>query len=243
MLALKMQDGQSCDEPNIHFMKPKIFIPFREEANESFDRNRVDINGQPLWAMTLNRLKDFNVFIDTDSDEFFERIRDEERFSHVIVHHREPSLCEAGISVNELIRSFLERQGIKHEPICQMHITTPLLQVDTLLKAFQDVEFTSPYDSVVGCSEIQKRMWREDHGGFVPLNHNPLRLTSSSQLQPVLLENSTFYIFEADTFLKINNRIGFRPHFYRVPFPESLEITSVEDARLANCLLKADFIA
>ncbi|WOO42039.1 hypothetical protein [Rubellicoccus peritrichatus] len=223
-------------------MKPKIFIPFREEADDGFDRNRVEIDGQPLWSMTLDRLKDFNVFIDTNSEEIFEKIRDDSRFNHVIAHFRDISLGEAGVSVNDLIRSFLERQGIKHEPVCQMHITTPLLKVETLLSAFQDVEFSSPYDSVVGCTEIQKRMWREDHGSFVPLNHNPLRLTSSSRLQPVLLENSTFYIFEADTFFKVNNRIGFRPHFYRVPFPESLEITSAEDARLANCLIKESFV-
>lgn len=224
-------------------MKPKVFIPFRDESSSDFDRNNVAIAGQPLWAHALLRLTAFQVFVDTDCDAIIEQIRSDGRFAHVHADRRSAAMSQKGVSVNDLIHDFLDRYRIGHEPICQMHVTTPLLEVETLLSAYKDVEFASPYDSVVGCTEIQKRMWREDHDIYIPLNHNPLRLTSSKWLSPVLLENSSFYFFEADTFRKVNNRIGFRPHFYRVPFPESLEITTEEEARLVNCLLQSGFVS
>ena len=40
------------------------------------------------------------------------------------------------------------------------------------------------------------------------------------------------------TFMKYNNRIGKKPFFYELNFPESVEIDTVEDLNLARKICK-----
>jgi len=55
----------------------------------------------------------------------------------------------------------------------------------------------------------------------------------------MIMENSLFYIFTIESFMKLNNRIGTNPAFWTTDFPENLDIDTQEDWDMAEALLKA----
>ena len=52
------------------------------------------------------------------------------------------------------------------------------------------------------------------------------------------MSNGAFFIFKKKTFLKYNNRVGKKPYFYEITFPESIEIDTIEDLKLAQTICK-----
>ena len=67
---------------------------------------------------------------------------------------------------------------------------------------------------------------------------NPKKITKTQNLNPVLMSNGAFFIFKKKTFLKYNNRVGKKPYFYEITFPESIEIDTIEDLKLAQQICK-----
>ena len=181
----------------------------------------------PLYQYVINKFKDHQVFIDTDSDEILEfydgRI-------DVVAFKRESNLIGNEVSVCDLIKSFINRFNIK-DNICQLHVTSPLLEVDTIKKA---EKYLNEYDSVVSCNKIQSRFWRKENYGYTPINHNPLKLEQTQDLPIYYEENSAFYMFNSEKFLLSNSRIGNNPYFYTIQFPENVDIDTEDDWNLVN---------
>lgn len=212
----------------------KVFIPIQESAKGYPDRNFLELHGEPLWKRFLLRFRDFQIFVDTDSAEILAAIAHDPALKHVRAYSREKSLCGPATSVNQLIQAFLDRFRIFHEPIIQLHVTTPFLCPDTVMEAAGRVRLETDYDSAIGATLIRKRFWRRESYGFCPVNHNPLDLQSSEALPPFYIENSAFFVFQADVFRQTSNRVGFRPWFHALDFPESLEVKTEADWAFAR---------
>lgn len=218
----------------------KAFIPIQRTAKGFSDRNLLELEGVPLWRRCLRRYSDFELFIDTDCPEILEKIRSASEYSHVRAYRRDDALSGEGTTINQLILNFLNRFNIHHEPIIQLHVTTPFLKPKTVLDACERVNVDSHYDSAVSCTPLKKRIWRREAYGFCPINHNPLDLQPSSSLPELFIENSAFFIFEASTFRQTSNRVGFRPWFQPLPYPEHLEVKSEEDWQVVQLQHKLD---
>lgn len=67
----------------------------------------------------------------------------------------EEALRGPEVSVNGLQNAFLERFGILHEPVFQMHIISPFLNPETVLSVYPEVERLD-YDSTVSHHQHQK---------------------------------------------------------------------------------------
>lgn len=212
----------------------KIFIPIQHNAKAFADRNFLELNGEPLWARCLRRFSGFQLFVDTDSDDILEAIQEDPDFAHVRAYPRDAALRDPAVTINQLILAFLNRFRIYHEPIIQMHVTTPFLMPDTVMEAAKKVELDTAFDSSVSCTVLRKRLWRREPYGFCPVNHNPLDLQPSTALPEFYLENSAFFIFQADVFRQTTNRVGFRPWFQPLQHPEFLEVKSEEDWQLVQ---------
>ena len=63
-------------------------------------------------------------------------------------------------------------------------------------------------------------------------------MTKTQNLNPIIQSNGAFFIFKKKTFLKHNNRIGAKPYYYEINFPESVEIDSPEDLNIARKICK-----
>jgi CMP-N-acetylneuraminic acid synthetase len=203
----------------------KIFIPIKNNSQRVPRKNFRIINGEPLYKFQLLKFTDFEVFVDTDSNEVMEGIKEDVRLKNITVFKRNEKLVGDEISVCDLIKDFIIKNDIK-DPITQIHVTSPFLNKETLKKAYQ---FIGEYDSVVACNVHNSRFWRLENYGFCPVNHNPMKLEQTQTLPTLYEENSAFYIFRPKILLETNNRIGINPYFYHVDYPYNVDIDTEED--------------
>jgi len=214
----------------------KIFIPIKENSQRVPKKNFRTLNGVPLYKHTLYKLKEFDVYVDTDSESLEQEIREDVKCKHVIPYQRSLSLIGDDVSVCDLIDDFVFRYGSEENNICQLHVTSPFLDVKILKNAMAMLD--RGYDSVVSCNQVQSRFWRKESYGYCPVNHNPVKLEQTQDLPIFYEENSVFYIINVDLFRKTKMRIGMNPYFYPLSFPINLDIDTEDDWELVTKVIK-----
>lgn len=202
-----------------------VFIPIKHNSQRVPRKNFREFNGEPLYKHTLLKYRDANVFVDTDSDDIYKGIKEDNRLNNVNVFMRSRDLVGHEVSVCELIKNFIVKFNIS-KPIAQIHVTSPFLLDKTVKTCYNMLQ---DYDSVVSCNVHQVRFWRKEDYGFCPVNHNPAKLEQTQDLPKYYEENSAFYIFQPNILLKTGNRIGQNPFFYELREPENLDIDTEED--------------
>ena len=208
----------------------KVFIPIKENSQRVPRKNFRLLNGIPLYKNILKKLKGFQIFVDTDSNKIKEGIEKDPELKNVSVFKRSKELVGDDVSVCDLIENFINLYDLKNEYICQAHVTSPFITNQLLQEAFKKTK--EGYDSIVSCNEIHSRFWRKEPYGYVPINHNPMKLEQTQDLPTYYEENSTFYIFDVDMFRKTKTRIGFNPYFYPIYFPSNLDVDTKNDWEL-----------
>ena len=203
----------------------KVFVPIKEHSSRVPNKNFREFGDVPLYVHTLRRLKDFDVYVDTDSYKILDEIQRNPDLSHVKGFERNPGLLGDDISVCDLITDFV-MQFIVSGPVCQVHVTSPFITAKTLHDA---AKFLDDHDSVVSCDVIQERLWEKRMGGMKAVNHDADVLLPTQELIKLYRENSLFYIFDTDKFIKTGRRVGNNPYFYETQFPESLDIDYEDD--------------
>lgn len=213
----------------------KIFIPIKHNSQRVSRKNFRLLEGEPLYKrQILKFIKSnfFNIYIDTDSDEIIEDIKSDNRlnsFKNLNVYKRPENLTGDKVAVNDLINNFFKNIDInENEFIAQIHVTSPFLESLTVKNAFELTK-SEDIDSIVGSNIIQSRLWRKEKYGMCPVNHNPMKLEQTQDLPKYYEENSSLYIFNKRNFNKYDNRIGLKPFFYEIKFPENIDIDTEED--------------
>lgn len=201
-----------------------VFIPIKENSQRVPGKNFRDFNGKMLFSYVVDNLLslDFDIYIDTDSDIVSQYYVDNKQ---VKVIKRKENLMGDDVSVIELIKSFINEYNI-NDYICQTHVTSPLLETHTIKNA---ITYLDKYESVTGCDILFNRLWKKSIGGYEPVNHNPDELKQTQDLDPLYLENSSFYIFHSSNLLKTNKRISSNNYFYEVKYPQNLDIDNESD--------------
>ena len=199
-----------------------IFIPIKKNSQRVPNKNFRNFGGAPLYKHTLYKLRNEVVYVDTDSDDLINDISKDSNLKNVIAFKRQGSLIGDSVSVCDLIRSFIISNNISNEYICQMHVTSPFINLDIINDAYMKID--DGYNSVASCNKIKARLWRNESYGYCPVNHNPMRLEQTQDLPDYYVENSAFYIFNSDIFLKNKLRVGDNPYFYEIGFPYNLDI-------------------
>jgi CMP-N-acetylneuraminic acid synthetase len=210
-----------------------IFIPIKELSQRVPNKNFRLVDGIPLYKRCLYKLKDFKVYVDTDSERIIKQINKDDNLNHVSAYVRKKELLGHETSVCSIIHDFIKRYDIVDKTICQIHVTSPFLTSETLSKA---MKMMNNYDSVVACNAYQNRLWRKENYGYAPINHNPLRLEQTQDLPMYYEENSLFYIFNSKYFAQSGSRIGINPYFYVSSYPENVDIDTEDDWKLVKNL-------
>lgn len=207
----------------------KIFIPVKKHSQRVINKNFRLLQGEPLWVRAVKKFsKVGDVFLDTDSEEIYQNSKSFGATAYMRPNH----LRGCDVPVNDLISNFIEQHCEDiFETLVQVHVTSPFLTSDTLLKACG--QLTDQHDSVVSCDIIQKRFWRPEQRNektcFIPVNHNSAYLEPTQNLTPLYVENSAFYVFTPHSFAKTNNRIGCSPLFLPTRTEEAIDIDTEED--------------
>ncbi len=102
----------------------KIFVPIKHNSQRVPQKNFRIFKGEPLYKYSLLKYKGLEVYVDTDSDEIYESINSDARFSNVSVFMRDEKLVGDSISVCDLILNFIKKYNVT-VPIAQVHVTSP----------------------------------------------------------------------------------------------------------------------
>ncbi len=225
-------------KPDLRMNKKVIaLLPMKGHSERVPNKNLKLFSGKPLYHAVMQSLLacDYisEVFINTDSEKIAEDAL--KNFERIKIIQRPENICGDFVSMNEIIAYDLQQTESKH--FIQTHSTNPLLKAETLNRAISFYfESIHQYDSVFSVTRLQTRLYWKDG---TPINHNPQELIRTQDLPPVFEENSNFYIFSKDSFLKAGNkRIGIKPAMFEMNKLESVDIDEPEDFKLAEILYK-----
>jgi len=205
-----------------------VFIPIKKYSQRVPQKNFRNFKGKPLWEYVIDKFKDFEVVVDTDSKEIINKCKNK---NGVIAYLRPKELRGDKVSVVKLIDNFINTNNII-DPICQVHVTSPFIQIEDIKKSFKLLN--KGFDSVFGVTKTQKRFWDEKG---LPLNHDPKNLLPTQNLRVWYEENSYLYTFKPEVISKFRNRIGGHYHMMEVGFPYNLDIDTEDDWQLINKII------
>ncbi|WP_119342992.1 acylneuraminate cytidylyltransferase family protein [Facilibium subflavum] len=210
-------------------------LPMKGNSERVPNKNLKFFDGAPLYHAILNKLLKSKyierVVIDTDSPAIIADIKSNYSEQQVEIIERPLELVGDYVSMNKIIAYDLSI--LKGEYFIQTHSTNPLIKIQTIDSAIHYFfENLNTSDSIFSVTKLQTRLY-DKHAK--PINHNPEELRRTQDLEPLYEENSNFYIFSRDSFLKAGSkRIGLKANMFEVGKLEAIDIDEPEDFLLAE---------
>ena len=217
-----------------------FFIIIKHNSERIKKKNFKKLGKLELWKHLITTLKEQKVFIDTDSKKIIKDCK--KMFPWVTAYSRDKKFIKLENNKNAsptllMIKNFLSKY-VKNpeEIIITTHVTSPFVKLKTFRSAVKKLK---NHDSVAAVTKDYNFAWLENKKKkLIPVNFNPKIITKTQNLNPIIQSNGAFFIFKKKTFTKYNNRIGKKPYYFEINFPESIEIDVKEDLRLARLLCK-----
>ena len=209
-------------------------IPMKGHSERVPRKNLRMMAGRPLfhWVTeTLLTARSIDeVVVDTDSDEIEEAVR--EAFPAVIVHRRPEHLHGDMVPMHDVVTEVARTTD--HDHLLQTHSTNPLLRASTVDAAIAAYLEPGDHDSLMSVTALQTRFYFADGR---PINHDPLVLTRTQDLEPVYEENSNIYIAPIDQIVESGRRVGAHPKLFPMQRDEAVDIDEELDFLVAEFLL------
>ncbi len=215
--------------------KKKIIaiLPMRAGSQRVINKNARIINEKPLYEYTIDKLLNFNlisnIIINTDIQEVHKKYLSNKKIKLIERSGNLRDNCNINLVIEETIKH------IKADLFIQVHATNPLFSLSTLESAINYYLLNyKKFDCLFSVTKIYKRFWYENG---IPVNHNLISEPTTQNLTPYLEENSCFYLFTKESFLKKNNRIGNNPKLYEISKEESWDVDEEADLSILEKLL------
>jgi len=211
-------------------------LPMKGNSERVPNKNLKIFNSKPLYHSIVNTLLESkyvtDIIINTDSEKIKKNIKDS--FPQIKIIDRPKEIQGDFISMNKIIANDISK--IDSDFFLQTHSTNPLLKVSTIDNAIEEFfKNLKTYDSMFSVNSFQSRFFYKNNK---PINHNPLELIRTQDLDPIYEENSNFYIFSRESFIKSNqNRIGLKPNLFPTDKIESIDIDDLNDFKIAESLI------
>ena len=149
------------------------------------------------------------------------------------IMERPAYLDDLNIRIEQIIDEFLQRTDA--DIIVLLHPTSPFLKKSTLDECIESVR-SGTYDSAFTAYSFKKFAWYRGR----PLNY---RLDTPTphrrEIEPIIVEQSSLYVFSRATFLEAKKRVGGKVHIQYVDHFEGHEITVSEDFDLAELIVNS----
>lgn len=217
-----------------------FFIIIKHNSKRIKKKNFKKIGNKQLWQHLILNLKGETVFVDTDSEIILNKCK--KYYPWVTAYARDKKFIRLENLKNAsptlgMIRNFLIKYSkYDNDVIVTTHVTSPFLKIKTIKDAAKKLK---NYDSVAAVTKDYNFAWIENKKKkFIPINFNPEIITKTQNLSPIIQSNGAFFIFKKKTFMKYNNRIGKKPFYYEINYPEALEIDTYDDLYLARKICK-----
>jgi len=146
---------------------------------------------------------------------------------------RDKGLDNNDISIDKLIESYLNESNA--DIVILLHPNSPFLSRYTLMDCLSKV-ISGQYDSSFTAYEFKKLSWYKDR----PLNYSLSEETPKlANLNSVIVEHSSLYIFRRDSFEINHKRVGVNPYVKIINHFEGLEVDSEEDYQIAELIVNS----
>lgn len=221
-------------------MKVVALLPMKGNSERVSNKNLRDFAGKPLYHRVLNTLLKSkyidNIIVNTDSktiENNIIKIFD----NRVEINERPKSLIGDYVSMNKIIEHDVSQFDSTF--YIQTHSTNPLLKTETIDAAIEkmiEISKGNLFDSIFSVTKLQTRLYKKNGEA---LNHNPLELLRTQDLDPLFEENSNFYIFTKKSFQNSGNkRIGLKPYLFEIDKIEAVDIDEPQDFLIAEAIYK-----
>ena len=210
-----------------------VILPMRSGSQRVINKNSRIIKGKYLYEYIIDKLLSFSIIskivINTDIESVHIKYHSNSKIKLIKRSENLRGNCDINLVISESINI------IESDLFIQVHATNPLVSLSTLESAI--IFYFSNYkkfDSLFSVTKIYKRFWHEN---ATPVNHKINSEPTTQNLEPYLEENSCFYLFTKESFLKKNNRIGSNPKLYEISKEESWDVDEEDDLLILKKLL------
>jgi len=127
-------------------------------------------------------------------------------------------------------------KNVKENHICYLTNTSPLLKVSTIekaIKTYKKLDF-SEFDSLNTFELVKDFLWNE----IEPINYKLGKQPMSQNLSGIFKFNPAISIISKKLIIKYNNVIGKKPYKIFIKKPESFDIDTMYDFKLAEMYYK-----
>ena len=197
-------------------------------------RPLVEVSGKSLINRTIeiiNRIKLIDkTVIFTPNSEIFSYIDDSMNCEIV---QRDRSLNSDKTSIEDIINEFLKISDA--DIVVLIHPKSPFIRSKTIEECVEKV-LIDGFDSAFVANSIKKQAWYKGK----PLNYLIDKSAPMlSELEPVLIESSSIYVFTRALFKKSRHRIGKNPYIKEVGHFEGFEVDNKDDLTMAELMINA----
>ena len=215
--------------------KKKIicFVPIKKNSERLKSKNFRKINGKPLYQHMLDKVikvKEFDkIVVDTDS----KKIQQYCKQKKIPFIKRLNYLKTNKANGNDLL-SYWTKIEPKYEFYFQIHVTSPLVKIETIRRSIKKLMNTKKINSVFTAVKEFSWYWFNNK----PINFKKYNLTRSQDLKPIIRDITFLYGISKKEFLKKNSRIGSKPYPLFVTKEEAVDINENFDLVFARNLSK-----
>jgi CMP-N-acetylneuraminic acid synthetase len=219
-------------------MKIIALIPYWSDyafpENSLQKRDTLSLGGQSLMDHIINTLgnveKINTTIIFSSSKQVENDLRPSKKLKFLA---RSKDLDNQAISIEDIIENFLN--NCDADIVVLVHPRCPFVTAETINNCIQKVIFDS-FDSCFVVSKEKKLAWFNGK----PLNYSITKATPNlKELEPVILETSSLYIFSRKSFNKTRSRVGGNFYMYEVGNFEGLEVSTEEDFEMAELIINS----
>ena len=215
-------------------MKIVGFIPYWLNYKSEQDDNLKKLSGRHLINYSLNLLNKIDYIDDTvifaSNPKILDYIEDDLEYTFL---KRPDYLDKNDITIEDIITEFLKKNDA--DIIVLLHPNSPFLQTETVSECIEKVK-SGKYDSAFTAYEYHKFAWFKGK----PLNYSLAEETPKVQdIEPIILEQASLYVFTKEMFVKESKRIGKHVFIKNINHFEGHDVNEPEDFEIAELIVNS----
>lgn len=213
---------------------PTVFgiLPIKEHSDRVPGKNFRIVEGAALWMYALGNLARScicdKIIINTDLPGAFANVT---TLCPIDVDERPEHLRATDVSMNDILADVISRH--RADIYIQIHATSPFVYPWRFQKALRVLE-KSGAECAYAVTEHHARFDLENGR---PINHDPGALIPTQDLAPLYEENSAFYFFRYESFMRTGSRVGGRRTRIVTHPIEAIDIDEPCDMELAELVI------
>ena len=218
-------------------MKVTALIPYwldYQKNDIGIHKNLKKLGGKYLINYSIKLLNSISNIHETvvfcSDDKIKNYIDDNLAYEFV---QRDKLLDNDNVSIDEVIKSYLDTTDT--DIVVLLHPNSPFLTSNTVNECLSKV-LSKEYDSAFTAYYFNKLSWYKGK----PLNYSlDYPTPQTTELNPVVIEQSSLYVFSRESFNLYNKRIGKTPYIWNINHFEGLEVSSQEDFEIAELIVNS----